>query len=958
MREFLGFTLQQHLMAGAAIVAVATASPAMAQTRQFNVPAQSASRGIPTFARQAGVQIIASGNAVSGRRTNAVRGNYSVQEGLRLLLNGTGLVADGGAGGIIAIRAGQSPVGESQAGSAAAADESADVVVVGTRIPGRQEGPVARVVLSHAQIAQLGATNVADVLGYLPQQPFSNEDRFQSGGFRTVRLRGLGVGTTLVLINGRRTVTSALNAVGSAFDLNTIPLSAVDRIEILTDSASAVYGADAVGGVVNIVLNRDIGGPRLELYHGGSEGGGEENRVSAAVGMSEGRLSVNASFDYYNRAYLLGEERDRSANQDFRRFGGADFRVQTANPGNICAVSGNLPGLSAPCAAVPVGSTGVGLTPASFVATAGQTNLESTGRFGSLIPKSERYGATVTADFRVSDRLSFFGEFMWSYNEDARLFAPAALPNLTVPASNAFNPFGVPVRINYLLTGIGPIQDTAKSETTRFVAGVRGRVGSWDWEAYGLKVDGVARFRTFNQTLNVTNVFAALASSVPSTALNVFQDGPGGSETLLASLLTPITTNRFRSNGRQFGAQLRGRLFALPGGDALAVVGGEVRRESVDISAGTIIVAPSRNGQSVFAELRLPFVSANSTFVALRGLTVSLAGRYDHYEDFGNSFNPQVGVELRPVSGLLLRGAYSTSFRAPSLFQLYAPRTSRPITFQDPNRNNAITTFTFISGGNLDLEPEESESWSVGIVLTPLAEHSVRIAGTYWSITQDLRIQTLNANLLLANESLFPDRVVRGPRSASDIAANIPGPLLSLDGSSINYGSLKTSGIDISASASFDLRTFRLTPNVAVTWVDRYVVADLPGTPAVDRVGVANSQGTVPEWIAVASLVASTSTFDLSATVRYVSSYDDVNTLGATTGRRVGSTAVVDVQSSMNLQRIFPNVGLGQANLRFGIRNLFNLQPPFATAGGAAGYDPTQGNLRGRFAYVSLTTSL
>jgi iron complex outermembrane receptor protein len=158
----------------------------------------------------------------------------------------------------------------------------------------------------------------------------------------------LGKGATLVLIDGRRTITSAFLGAQGGFDLNSIPLAAVDRIEVLSDSASAIYGADAVGGVVNVILKKNIESPSASFYYGGADGGADETRASLAAGLSGDRFRVSATLDYLYRDFLMGSQRDRSANADFRRFGATDFRVATADPGNILsATAANLPGCPA-----------------------------------------------------------------------------------------------------------------------------------------------------------------------------------------------------------------------------------------------------------------------------------------------------------------------------------------------------------------------------------------------------------------------------------------------------------------------------------------------------------------------------------------------------------------------------------------------------------------------------------
>ena len=168
---------------------------------------------------------------------------------------------------------------------------------------------------------------------------------------------------------------TAANAAFNAFDLNMIPIAAVERVEVLSDAASAVYGADAVGGVVNLILKRELERVEADVRYGAASGGAEERRASLSGGFGTERVNASLVLDYFDREFLLGAERERWRDQDYGRFGGTDSRSANANPGNITSRTGaNLPGLSSTWAAVPVGSTGIGLTPADFEATAGQRN--------------------------------------------------------------------------------------------------------------------------------------------------------------------------------------------------------------------------------------------------------------------------------------------------------------------------------------------------------------------------------------------------------------------------------------------------------------------------------------------------------------------------------------------------------------------------------------------------------
>ncbi|PZU06719.1 MAG: TonB-dependent receptor [Sphingomonas sp.] len=305
-------------MAGAAAaVMMVSASPAMAQTRTFNVPAQSASRSIPIFAKQAGVQIIASGSTVQSKRTNQVRGNFSVEEALRRLLEGTGLVASRvGSNGIITIQA--APMGEAIAGGAAANSEGAEIVVTGTRVEGGETASPTTV-LRTDQIRMAGQTNAGEAMRALPQNFSGGQNPGVTAGAIGItnqnlnsgsspNLRGLGADATLTLLNGHRL---SFGSFVQAVDVSAIPLAAIDRIEVVPDGASAVYGSDAVAGVVNVILKQNYNGLSLLTNVGGATDGGDfKQQYSAVAGRTWSTGGIMAAFSHDENSAIFSNQRE------------------------------------------------------------------------------------------------------------------------------------------------------------------------------------------------------------------------------------------------------------------------------------------------------------------------------------------------------------------------------------------------------------------------------------------------------------------------------------------------------------------------------------------------------------------------------------------------------------------------------------------------------------------------
>ena len=830
-----------------------------------------------------------------------------------------------------------------------------EIVVTGSRLrlpSGEGAGPVT--MFDRVKIDELGATSVSEVLRYLPQQPFNRPELFRTDGAQFAELRGLGADTTLVLINGRRTVPSASSAISNAFDLNTLPLAAVERVEVLSDAASAVYGADAVGGVVNIILKRDIPDPVLELHYGSADGGGEQQRASVSAGHSSERLHVSMILDYLHKDTLLGVERDLWRDQDYRRFGSIDQRATTTNPGNVSSLSGDpLPGLESPIAAVPVGSTGVGLTPADFEATAGQQHRESLSRYDSIVPAQERVSAALFAEVEFAP-MTLFGEAIYAKRDvDTPTSAPV-LAGAEVPASNAFNPFGESVLVDFLVEGVGPRRSRVESELLRGVVGARGGLGTWEWEIAVLGSREESASWTTNQ-LDDDAVFEALAASDPAAALNVFQDGPGGSEVLLRSLIAAPVVTDATSDGTLANAFVRGSLGSLPAGSVDAVLGAEWRRDELFYD-GAFFVDEDRRAIAAFAELNVPLVSESMEWTGVYRLALKLAGRYDDYADFGSASNPQYGIVWMPVEDLTLRASYGTSFRPPSLFELYAPRISFPLPVRDPQRNNEAVSVTAISGGNPSLQPVEGESFTTGFVWAPSAVSGLRMSASWWQIELDERVSFLPYPVLLAYESLFPGRVVRAEPTPADVAAGLPGRLVSVDISRINFGRVETRGVDASLEYGFETGTGQWHVYLAGTWVDRYESEDLPDQPPRERVGIASVFGTITDWQGTAGVNFSRGAWSLGLTGRYVPGYDDaVGAAAVPTGRRIASQALLDAQV------VWDSDGAGLEGfwegfrLTFGATNVLDEAPHFAEIGDYAGFDLSQGDLRQRFIYLDLS---
>jgi iron complex outermembrane receptor protein len=810
-----------------------------------------------------------------------------------------------------------------------------EVVVTGTRLSG--EGPAPVRVYGRERIERLGISSTSDLSSYITQQPFAFTGAYLQNSAQFFQMRGLGFDTTLVLINGRRVPPSANSISLNAVDVNNIPLMAVERTEVMSDSASAIYGADAIGGVVNVILKDQIAQPELYFHFGQADGGGTQRRVSGSFGETTARMKSMLVLDYYETDVLMGSERELWRNQDFRRFGGRDYRATEANPGNVYSLTGApLPGLPTSQAAVPSGAT-VGLTPADFLPTAGVVNRASQFSDYSITPLSQRLSAYGSAEYSF-DRLVLFEEFLVANNE---LTVVRGLPSVyreIVPASNPYNPFGTPVAVDYSFAGMDPISYRYQTRLARLVVGARGGIGAWDWEITGLRHQESGT--TASQgTLDLARVRGAIRSTNPATALNLFTDGPPASEELLDSLATATQSLTFWCASAQLSAFMRGPLFHIGAQNAELVVGGEWRHDAALFTESGRPVDADRDIASVFSEIRLPLLSE---------LTLKIAARGDDYGGGKQVLNPLYGLTWRPTDEWLFRAAYGTSFRPPSLFESSVPLRGLALIVSDPRRGGTLSYVDVLLGGNPDLELVTAHSFTTGFVFTPAWASKLRLQANYWRVRMDDRIMAPTSMAVLSSESELVGRVTRNDPNEEDLQMGWPGSMRLIDLTPVNYGDLETSGVDLGASLSIDRSWGRWNLNVETTWVDEYSSRDMNPALPRSRVGIANMQGTIPESRTIGTVGFEHGRYGVSTTATYVPAYRDSDLQGPL-DRYISAQLLVDLQASVNLEG---NDLIEGSTVTIGARNLFDREPDFANVGMSLGYDISQTELTRRFIYL------
>ena len=384
----------------------------------------------------------------------------------------------------------------------------------------------------------------------------------------------------------------------------------------MSDSKSAIYGADAIGGVVNIVLRKNIPEPRLDIDYGAADGGAVERHAAFSASGTRGRARGSIVLDYFDRSPLLGRERDRWNNQDFTRFGGMDWRSPTASPGNVSSTTlENLPGLSSSFAAIPAASSGATLTPADFVSTAGQRNLESLLRYHGVTDAGTRKGAVAQGEYELTPQVSA----LWRASVRrsrvlATQFEPPALSSALVSGANPYNPFGDGRAGRRAPDRSGPAEPS-RVERKWFAqrAGMRGRIREWDWEA--------SLQKSQDDAVTVRSRMSWIKRALPrrsrrrilDDALNPFGGSGANSPALLASLLARAVAESLPHGGNSIG-RVRSRSigFAAGGRSGTHSRRQNGARSECDTTSRRRRTSPARTNAPLllaFGELRLPLLS-------------------------------------------------------------------------------------------------------------------------------------------------------------------------------------------------------------------------------------------------------------------------------------------------------------------------------------------------------------
>ena len=878
-------------------------------------------------------------------------------------------------------------------------------------------------IISRQEIEATGAANVEQFLQGLGVALQGNNNTVAatasgatSGGISTVSLRGLGSQRTLVLIDGRRVSAGGTLTDSTSVDVNHIPVAAIERIEVLKDGASAIYGSDAIGGVINFILRKDYKGGEITPYanltqHPGGRGWG----VNGLVGwgnMATDSFNATMSFDYKKQNALYGAQRD------FAKSGidvGHNNDTTSGNtfPANFAAADGSFGTRNlyrASGCVDPAGGPYLTYSP-----------LFNRCRFDpsplvSLLPETEQKSIFGTLRYAFASNVEGYGQFSYSEKEQRTIIQPVPLSDqfalpLNHPLVNVapYSTFGgvdtfllqgpgrpnaspyyptafvqgitggatpdLLIRYRSVLTGNRDLSDL--SNQTRAVVGLKAPLfGGWDSDTAFLHVDT-------KLTERVNGGFPSLTGILP--LLNSGQVNPFGANTPAVQAQADATQFRgdawkTKTSIDSVATTVRSDLTQLSGGPMALALGTDGRREgfilnpspaiqSGDISGygGNFLpIDKSRYVGAGYAELVAPVV---------RSVELTGAVRYDRYQNVGSKTSPKVGARWQPVKEVVLRGSVGKGFRAPSLTELYQPqvvgvtangvsdpaRCGKPTGLPPPNNLNTTdcaTQFPITIGGNTALQPETSTNSTLGIVFEPI--NNASFAVDWWQVNLK---QTIISGI--APQAILDDPAKYGvfvTRAAPDPSCpGCLGRITNIDQTNTNLGETRVQGVDLDFRYRMPMAAAGVyTVGLNGTYFLKYEIQNPDGSfSSINGMVSPITQGVggvIPRWRHYLYVDWKLAPWSLTIAQQYQSRYQDIPGTFEPLADFAGN---VKAYSLYHFSSSY--TGLIDKNLKvtFGIRNLLDTKPPYTNAGGQnyfqAGYDPGYVDPRGRTYLLSAT---
>ena len=874
--------------------------------------------------------------------------------------------------------------------------------------------------LMYLNIASNGSDNLSSNAGIV------HEDQRGNNGVSGANLRGQGADATLVLLNGRRVATHGLK--GRAVDLNAIPFAAIERVEVLRDGASAIYGTDAIGGVINFITRRDFQGAQVSGFVDVTEAGGA-NVYRSSLLFGHGDLDKDGwnafgTLSVKRNTILRGDDRDfsntfqpdRGLSPDTRGTPFATvFSLGTSGVGSTSLLKG---GVFEPGNATRLTAVNIYNLPGAEGCEAAGPNMgpyayRSWNSLGSKYACAWDYPAAAViqqpvdsvdfigrATFRIGEQHEAYVELTGSKVKVAKTFEPNQLSSTTSSAATALGPttwyplnpttqatydtvynalaayfgagqlnYGAPIAYRWRCMACGPRQIETTTDSYRLVAGIGGMLGDWTYDV------GLSRASSKSESILGTGFHYtdALKAALGSGLINPFlAPGQAQSAEAMAALDAASAAGVKLYGGEsivtELDASISGELgfFTLPGGSIAMATGIDLRREEYKFDGDqrtdkrAVFNAPfddanalgdvSRDIKAVYVEFNLP---------VFKNFDLNLAARYDDYSGFGSTTNPKVSFRYQPFESLLFRGAYSTGFKVPNFNQLYNGISEVPYTgtdLADPatcpsgrangnqlgcERINPVELFY----GNPKLDPEESTQKSFGLVYSPMDRFNIAL--DWWEIERERTIQVARRDHLILYYDLFEDFWIR----------DAAGEVIAIDRPNINSGGSLTRGIELDANFNGELAGGRWNINLNGSYLNMFKTKALETLPySSNLIGKYVRYYNLPiRWKHTLSFNWTREAWSHTFTQIHRDGYYDEPAASFPSYIPDGWNPRVEGYTTYNYNVTW--TGIERLKLGFGIKNLFNQDPPFTAHqndfAAGAGWEPRIADPRGR-AYTFL----
>ena len=881
-----------------------------------------------------------------------------------------------------------------------AAQSMQRVEITGSSIK-RIEGETALAVetIKREDIDKAGVTTAAELL----QKITSNVGGLTDGasvsdvmggqrGLNGANLRGLGVSSTLVLLNGRRLANFASPGDSSGVDLNNIPAGAIQRVEVLKDGASAIYGTDAMGGVINFITRKDYQGFDASVYAlKTGEGGGGKTNASLAGGfgdLGKDGFNVFGAFDMQRTERLSSSERkfmqeyslpDRLSPQLSSTSFPANVDLTAAQLATLkksTYLLGSGPGgtwLPSPGRRVSLGKPSCVNGSPNVVRPLGPGGTEgcSFNYMGDseVYPKSDKLSLIGRATFMVSPDHQVFAEVLMSKSETAYAASPATSGSINgttfgirLPASlQAKTGITTPVNFRFRLTDAGRRTSEVTSEGSRFLLGANGRLGDWDYDTAYNHSENKATDLDIDGWVSRSKLLDGIAKGLYNPFVAATDDS---GRKFMDSIKITGAARMAKGTSDSIDGKLTRSLMSLQGGNAMLAVGAELRREKTAFSSSAALktndvqgdrassdelledTSNQRDIAGIYAEVNAPFTKEWEAQFAIR---------HDHYKGVRDprsgittptlgTTNPKIALSYRPSKALLGRASFGTGFRAPSISEMFLPvRSGTTASFVKDPVSGEIAQFDLDRYANPLLKPEKSKQFSLGMVVEPNQNWNGSV--DYWKIRKTDIISEIGEQTVFDNPVYYnnPKIVVRD----SDGAVSY------LQFKKENRGKLNTSGLDLALGWRGDATSIgRFSASIGATYITEYKFQSDPSSPLTNGLGVFRDDKAVQRWRHKLNFDWVNGPLNLSLGNTYLAGYRDQNIPGLAdpgwNDRDVKAYSLWDLTGNYAFTK--------QLKLRAGVINMLDTPPPFTNQSRyfEVTWDPTYGDPRGRSFFVNM----